>query len=895
MRQLLRRIRYLINLDQHERDLAEELRFHQEMKEQELRDRGLATGDVRSSAQRALGNDLSARQQSRDIWISHWLQDISQDIRFGVRMLMKDRRFTVAAVIALALGIAVNNSVFTIVNAALLRDLPFDRPDRLVDVRLLDRGGQDGIDYALFERLQAGVGSLEGLSADQSGTMNLSEVGRTPERMRGTYISANGFALLRAQPILGRRFVAEDDHPGAPAVAIIGYDVWHSRYGGEASAVGRSVRINETPVTIVGVMPPGFAFPLTASLWMPLNQMSGLTAELRNRRALNVFGRLVDGADTTQAAAEIDGVARAAAADHTQPPAEQRIVVKRLKEAYIDGARGFVGTLMGAVAFVLLIACANVTSLLLARSATRAREIAIRSSLGASRWRISRQILIESTVIGLCAGVVGFALSRYGAAAMSVAFTAVEIGAPDQGAKPYWVDFTMNSVAWTFVGVLCLLTSLGIGLVPSWHLSRTDANAVLKDGGRTAGAVRARRWTGGLLIAQLALTLILLSGAGLLVRGFFALYLKDLVIDTSNVVTMRLELPATKYESPVQRRQFSSDLESRLRANALYQSVTLASDIPLQPLGFGGRMLAIEGRTLPTTDKPSPTSFVNVGPGYFETLGLPVIRGRALTPLDGQTDREGVIVNQRFATRYFSGDDALGQRIQLSGATLPPSRAPWMTIVGIVPTLPNFFPDRMEDPVVYVPMDAERAPQRVVSVIVRTSGDGRADIKTAATSALREEVNRLDPDLPLFAIQTLDEAVARSRYPAQMVSSWFLTIALISLVLATVGLYALTAHGAAQRVQEIGVRVALGATYGQVVWLFLRRTAIQLALGLTMGLAGSIALGRLLQSLLRETNPRDPLTLTLVAALLVIVALTASLLPARRAARVDPAIALRAD
>jgi predicted permease len=506
-----------------------------------------------------------------------------------------------------------------------------------------------------------------------------------------------------------------------------------------------------------------------------------------------------------------------------------------------------------------------------------------------------RQILVESSVIALAAGAVGFVLSRYGAAAMSVAFNATEIGAPDQGAKPYWVNLQMNGAAWMFLGALCLFVSLGVGLIPSWHLSKTDANAVLKDGGRTAGAVRARRWTGGLLIAQLALTLILLSGAGLVVRGFFALYLKDLVIDTTNIVTMRLELPAGKYESAATRKQFSADLEARLHANALFRAATLASDIPLQPLGFGGRMLAIEGRALPPTDKPAPTSFVNVGPGYFDTLGLAVIRGRALTPLDGQIGREGAIVNQRFATKYFAGDEALGQRIQLSGATLSPSSAPWMTIVGIVPTLPNFFPDRMDDPVVYVPLDAEQAPQRVVSVIVRVAGEGTAGVKTAATAALREEVNTLDPDLPLFAIQTLDEAVARSRYPARVVSSWFLTLAFISLLLATVGLYALTAHGATQRVQEIGVRVALGASYRQVVWLFLRRTAIQLAIGLVLGLAGALALGRLLQSMVRETSPRDPLTLAVVAALLVVVALAASLLPARRAARVDPAVALRAE
>ncbi len=895
MHPLLRRLSWMIRRSEHESDLAEELRFHQQMKEQELRDGGVAPGDAAPAARRAMGNDLSARQYSRDVWIWPWLQDISQDIRFGVRMLLKDRRFTAAAIIALALGIAVNNSVFTIFNAAMLRDLPFAEPDRLVDVKLIDRGGQDQVDYETFLRFAEAPRSLEGLSADSSGTMNLSEVGRAAERMRGTYVSSVLFQLLRAEPILGRRFTRDDEQPGAAAVAMISYKIWQSRYGADPSVIGRGVRINETPTTIIGVMPPGFGYPLMASVWMPLSQLPGLTTTERRRRNLHVIGRLVPGAEVAQTKAELQAIVNGAAADHPDPNSQQRAVVTRLKEAYVGGTWGFFAPLMGAVAFVLLIACANVASLLLARSAHRSREIAIRASLGATRWRITRQVLIECGLIGLCAGAIGFVLSRYGASAMAVAFDSVEISAPDQGVRPYWVDLDMNGVAWMFLGVLSLIASLGIGLIPSWHLSKTNVNAVLKDGGRASGAVRARRWTGALLVGELALTLILLTQTGLVIRGFFALYLKNLVIDTGNVITVRVELPVRKYESPALRQQFVGELSARLSQNPLFASTTLASDIPLQPLGFGGRMLAIEGRPATTADKPSPSSFVDIGPRYFETLGLPVVRGRALTDADGQPAREAVIVNQRFAAKHFPDAEALGQRIQLSGATLPPDRAPWLTIVGVVPTLPNFFPDRMDDPVVYVPMDAERAPQRVVSIIVRSAGPPTHSTKAAAVSALREAVAELDPDLPLFAIQTLDEAVARSRYPTRVIGSWLLTLALIALTLASVGLYALTAHGVAQRVQEIGVRMALGAKSTQVLWLFLRRTAFHLGLGLAIGLAGALGLSRILQSFLRETNPRDPLTLIVVVVLLIVVAMAASLLPSRRAARVDPAVALRAD
>lgn len=894
MRQLLRRIRYLINRDRHESDLADEMRFHREMKEQELRGRGIASHDVMTGAQRALGNDLTARQQSRDVWVWPWLQDISQDIRFGLRMFAKDRRFTAAAILALSLGIAVNNSVFTIFNAAVLRDLPFEEPDRLVDVRLIDRGGQDQVDYETFLRFAEAPRSLEGLSADSSGTMNLSEVGRAAERMRGTYVSSVLFQLLRTEPILGRRFTRDDEQPGAAAVAMISYEVWQGRYGADPSLIGRGVRINDTPTTVIGVMPSGFGYPLTASVWMPLSQLPDLTTTGRRRRNLHVVGRLVAGADVAQANAEFQAIV-GRAADHPDPNNQQRAVVTRLKEAYVGGTWGFFAPLMGAVAFVLLIACANVASLLLARSAHRSREIAIRASLGATRWRIMRQVLIECGLIGLCAGAIGFVLSRYGAAAMAVAFDSVEISAPGQAVRPYWVDLDMNGVAWMFLGVLSLIGSLGIGLIPSWHLSTTNVNAVLKDGGRTSGAVRARRWTGALLVGELALTFVLLTGTGLVIRGFVALYLKDLVIDTGDVITARVELPVKKYESPALRQQFVGGLGARLSQNPLFASTTLASDIPLQPLGFGGRVLTIEGRAPVTAEKPTPTSFVDIGPRYFDTLGLPMVRGRALTDADGQAGREGVIVNQRFAAKHFPDGEALGQRIQLSGATLPPDRAPWLTIVGVVPTLPNFFPDRMDDPVLYVPMDAERAPQRTVSIIVRSAGPLTRSTMAAAVSALREAVAALDPDLPLFAIQTLDEAVARARYPTRVIGSWLLTLALIALTLATVGLYALTAHGVAQRVQEIGVRMALGARSTQVLWLFLRRTAIQLVLGLTIGLAGALGVGQLLQSFMRETSVRDPLTLIIVVALLVVVAITASLMPSRRAAKIDPAVALRAD
>ena len=823
-----------------------------------------------------------------------WLQDISQDVRFGVRMLTKDRRFTIAAVIALALGVAVNNSVFTIINAALIRDLPFEDPSRLIRVAMIDnRGDRLALTYQEFQEWHASLTSFEGLSADTSNTMNVSDPGQPAVRLRGTYISATGFSLLRVQPALGRRFLAEDEREGASPVAILSFDVWQGRYGGDPAIVGRSIRVNDVPTTVVGIMPRGMNFPLTAEIWQPLSTIPGLATLPRSTRMFSVFGRLKDSADLDTMRAEAETVAARLAQEFPESNTDVRAAVMTLKESYTGNGWNLLMTLMIAVGFVLLIACANVANLLLAKAAQRSREIAIRASLGATRWRIIRQLLIECTLIALVAGIVGFVLSVFGARAMAMAFNVIEVGAPDGAVKPFWVDLTMNGVAWTFLGLLCLLASLGAGLIPAWHLAKTDVNDTLKDGGRSGSSgIRARRMAGGLMIAELALTLILLTSAGLMIRSFFALYLKDVVVDTNGLVTMRLALPMEKYATTEQRQRFIDALDVRLSSLPMFTSITLGSDIPVQPMGSASRSLTLEEHPPRAGEKPPSVTYVDVGPRYLETFGLRILRGRGLSDADGRPGQEGVVVNERFASMYFANDEVLGQRIQLTGPALPTEKAPWLTIVGVTPTLPVFFPGRMGEPAVYVPYHADPAQQRFVSVIVR-AGDRTS--KMGATTTLREHVAALDPGLPLFALQTMDEAVARSRMSARTLGSWFIILALIALTLASVGLYALTAHGVAQRTQEIGVRMALGARPAQVVWLFIGRTAVQLVAGLALGLWGSLAVGNLLRGFLTEIDPRDPLTLSFVVALLVAVALIASLLPSRRAARVDPAVALRAE
>jgi predicted permease len=806
------------------------------------------------------------------------------DLRFAVRLLLKDKWFTLVAASALALGIGVNSTVFTFVNAVLIRGLPFDQPDRIMSLGTRDARNRDrGVSYLEFLDWQAGTHAFTGMAAFQGATMNVSDEGRAPERFGGPYISANAFRLIGEKPALGRDFLPEDDRPGAPAVVLLGNGVWKNRYGSDPAVIGRTIKVNEQPATIVGVMPEGFKFPINADLWVPLVNLAGLADQKRETRNFDVFGRLAPGVTIAQARAELNTTAARLAHDFPATNKDISPTVMTFNERYNGGRIRLVFmTLMGAVGFVLLIACANVANLLLARSANRAREISVRVSLGATRVRIVRQLLVESVLLALLSGVLGFALSIVGIRLFDAAVA--DVG------KPYWIQFTFDGRVFAFLAAICLGTGVIFGLAPALHVSKTDINEVLKEGGRSGSGLRARRWTSVLIVVELALTLVLLAGAGFMMRSFLALYRLDLGVETSHLLTMRLQLPNRKYPTADQRRDFYTRLDQRLGAMANVQEATITTNLPMG--GGNPRQLVVEGREPAAGEQPPNVTQLMIGSRYFETLGLQLARGRAFDDVDGTAGHDTAIVNQRFVSMFFEREDPIGRRIRLINevpAGAPAAAPVTVTIVGVAPTVrQRNFQEALPDPVVYIPMRSQSPP--FAALLLRSSGD-----PASLTPAVREVVRAIDPDLPLFGIQTMDQQLAQNRWQFTVFGTMFGVFALIALMVSAVGLYAVTAYSVSQRTQEIGVRMALGAQASQVLWLILRSATVQLGVGLAIGLAGAFGVGRLLQSLLVQTGASDPVTLIGITALLTTVSITATVWPARRATRLDPVHALRND
>jgi predicted permease len=809
---------------------------------------------------------------------------VIQDFRFALRLIAKERWYTAVAVLALALGIGVNATVYAIVDAALFRPLPFRDADRLY---LLDwqvrSGANPAVSHAEVQDWRAQNRSFTDIAAYRNGSINISGDRSWPEQARGAWVSANAFALLGHQPVLGRGFTPHDERRGAERVVVLGHRLWQHRYGGDRNVLGQTIRLNGEPATIVGVMPGMMQFPENADLWVPLNPTPD--QEKREARMLRAFGRMRDDASVDGARADMNRIAaRLAAAYPATNKDYGRIRVLAFKDGFVAGpARVMFLTLFGAVGFLVLIACANVANLLLSRSAHRAREIAVRVAMGATRLRIIRQLLLESVVLACLGGVFGVVIAIVGV-------PLVDAAVQDPG-KPYWIVFRVDYSVLAYVSVICVVTGILFGLAPALHISRGNLNSVLNEGGRgSTGGHRVRWFSSTMVVVELMLTIVLLVGAGLLVRSFLTLYNLDIGIRTDHLMAMRLQLPQARYPAAEERRAFFERLEPQLRAVAGVEAVAVTTAVP--PFPSGQRSFEIDGRPARQGDEDGSSVYVvTISPDFFDVVRAPVRRGRAFTAMDGLPGYENVIINDRLASQFFPGEDPLGRRIRFTRRN-PPTDAPaemWRTIVGISPSIRhNEARDMQPNAAIYVAQRQE--PPSGASLLVRSQLP-----PAAVMDAVRKVVQSVDPDQPVFTIQTLDEMLADTRWPFRVFGGIFAIVAFVALALSAVGLYAVMAYSVTQRTQEIGLRMALGAENRQVSWLILKRGLAQLAIGLILGLAGAIALSRVMSRLLVGVTPTDPVTFATITLLLTVVATVACLVPARRATRVDPLTALRAD
>ncbi len=849
--------------------LSEEMQAHLDMLADEHVARGMSPDAAGLAARKSFGGVDQIKERYRDQRGLPLVNGLIQDTRYSLRLIARDRWFATAIVAALALGIASSGTIVSILYGMNFRGLPFEDADALVGISAEPTRTQgQRIPFGVFESWQSTSQAFVALAAEVDAVINLGDDASATDRFAGTYVSHTAFRLLRVRPILGRDFDPADDRAGAAPVAMIGHRIWTERYGSDPSILGRTVRTNGMPATVIGIMPEGFTYPVDQQVWLPIAGLPHLDGSAAAQRPVRIVGRLAESVSPEQARAQLSALLSTQAVPEATRTRPTR--VRPLNEVYVGRTTAPAPMMMlTAVLIVLLIACSHATSLMLARSAARTREMSMRAALGASRFRIVRQLLVESVLLALIAGLIGGALAWLGARAFATA--TIGFG------MPYWIRFTFDLRLVFCIAALSTGAGIAFGLLPALHLSHTNLSAVLNQGGRSGMAGKhAGRMTTVLLAGELALTVILLASAGALVQSADGVYRSDQVLDLARLWEFRVALPDPQYALAERRVAFYRALDERLAGAPGLESATLANSPPFN---------ASESRDVILDNTPKGTvRLVAIGDRYFETLGLKLVRGAALDNAATAGGATTALVNERFAERYFPGVDPIGREVWL-GAQADGASPDSFTIVGIAPPLRQQVGSG-QTPVIYVPHASQ--PGRSASLIVR----GRPEL---FADALRQEVRRLDPDLPLFNLQSLERVSGGSRFVPRMMSLVFSIVAVIATLLSALGLYSITAYAAAQRTQEVGVRMALGARRSQIGWLFLRGALIPVGIGLALGVAGAVASGVLLQGLLVDVSASNPVALVGVSALLVAVSLAATLLPARRASQLDPVVALRAD
>jgi len=867
------------------RELEEEMRAHREMKEAELREGGVSAQEAGYAASRAFGNATVLREKSRDSWGWRWLEDLAKDLRLAGRMLGKNPGFTSVAVLTLGLGIALNATIFSLVSAFLLRRPPVREPDRLVVVSAVNPSPvfqADAFPISAPNYLawrEANHVFAETAAANEYRRVSLTGNGQ-PEALRATEISPNYFSVLGVAPELGRAFVDGEDQRGREHVVILSHELWERRFGSDPAIVQRMIRLNRENYSVVGVMPAEFRLlGFTPQLWTPLVLNAGdQTANAHKERSLQLIGRLKPGATLEQARAEMTALGRHA--EETFPEVEKGwgIAVRTLPDflIYGFGIASALALMMTSVGFVLVLACANVAGLLLARTAGRRSELAIRVSLGASRLRIVRQFLAESLVIALLGGGAGLLLAYW-----SMHFVRAKLSF-NEGISAVALQLDGNVLLYTlgisvFSAVLC-------GLGPALKASRADINTSLKDGSRGGSGGRSQSRLRTLLVAgEIALALSLLIGTGLLIRGVFLIEHQNLGFRAEHMLTATVKLDPAQYKDASAQTSFVRDILARLQEISGVESAAVASDLPAS--GPDSVHFKIKGRPeLPAGQQLSALDVV-VTTEYFRTAGIPLVRGRMFTEMDNPSAPRVVLVNQEFVRRHFQSGEALGRQVQLDVSGAAPE---WSEIVGVVGNVKTYSEETRDDAEVYEAF--LQRPVASLALMVRCSSD-----PNALGPAVREAVASIDGELPLVRLMSMPAVIERQKGGSPFLVRALGTFAALALVLAGIGIYGLIAYSVSQRSHEIGMRMALGARSADVqrmiLWQGMRMTAIGAAIGLAMALP----LPKVFDSIFYGLRVREPLLYFIVPTVVLVVAALAAYVPARRATRVDPMTALRME
>jgi putative ABC transport system permease protein len=867
------RLRSLFRRGQVEAELNEELRYHLERQIEVNTAAGMSVEEARYAALRAMHGLDQRKEECRDMRRVRLIEDLWQDSRFSLRSLLKRPGFTAIALLALALGIGANTAIFSLVNAVILQPLPYRDPDRLISVYgTRNRSTQGSVGPTDFLDYRSQNKTFEQFAASGSMMlpMNLTGSGE-PERLNASIITGNYFDTFGVRPALGRGFSLENEKTGQDHVTVLSHAFWQTRFGGDPNIVNKTINLDGKAYEVLGVMPAEVVLPQPAQLWVPINFDADPEMKMRNARFLRGIGRLKEGVTLDQAQTDTDLIAAQLEQQYPDSNTGWSLRLIPLREILVGGSRTMLFILFGAVGFVLLIACANVANLLLVRAAARQKEIAMRTALGASRLRIIRQMITESLLLAIFGGALGALLAVAGVKLL------VSLGEDN---IPRTANVKIDATVLAFTLLISLATGLLFGLAPAIRTMKENLVDALKDGIRGGSEATVKNRTRSLLVVfESAIAVMLLIAAGLLIRSLVALQNVDPGFDPNNVLTLRVDLPRQKYNTPEKASNFFEQLETRVAGLPGVEAVGLITDLPLS--GEARDMpYRVEGR--PATSDIAFVDFRRVNKNYFSAMRIPLRRGRNFTEQEVRQSDKAIVVSQAFVDSVFPNEEALGKRLIIwSGIRNEPYE-----IIGIVGDTRYQSLQGEPSATMYVPTRE----LLFVNLVIRTQGD-----PLSLVGGVRKEVNALDPDQPIAAIRPMTEWVAMSAAGARYRTTLLGLFALLAMILAATGIYGVMSYSVAQRTQEIGVRMALGARPLDVLKLVVRQGMMLALIGVIVGLAGALALTRVMSSLLFGVTERDPITFVAVAALLIVVAFISCFVPAHRATRVDPLIALRCE